>query len=45
MYKELIKPTISMFENIVGYYRQADGVTKNKISICIFDGNLVLENG
>ena len=34
-----------MFENIVVYYRLAEDVTKNKISICIFDGKLVLENG
>ena len=34
-----------MLENTVEYYRKADGVTKNKILCCIFDGKLVLENG
>lgn len=34
-----------MFENIVEYYRKADGVTKNKILCCIFDEKLVLEKG
>gem|GEM_PF-3594480 len=44
-YKKYIKHTIPMLENIVEYYRMADGVTKNKILCCIFDGKLVLENG
>jgi hypothetical protein len=43
-YKKYIKHTIPMFENIVEYYRKADGVTNNKILCCIFDGKLVLEN-
>ena len=44
-YKKYIKHTIPMLENIVEYYRKADGMTKNKILCCIFDGKLVLENG
>jgi site-specific DNA recombinase len=34
-----------MLENIVEFCRKADGVTKNKILCCIFDGKLVLEKG
>jgi site-specific DNA recombinase len=34
-----------MLDNIVKYFRNADGVTKNKILSCIFIGKLVLENG
>jgi hypothetical protein len=44
-YKKYIKHTIPMLENIVEYHRKADGMTKNKILCCIFDGKLVLENG
>ena len=44
-YKKYIKHTIPMLENIVEYYRKADGVTKNKILCCIFDGKLIIENG
>jgi site-specific DNA recombinase len=44
-HRKYIKHTIPMFEDIVEYYRKADGVTKNKILCCIFDGKLVLENG
>jgi len=36
-YRKYIMHTIPMFENIVGYYRKADGVTKNKILCCIID--------
>jgi hypothetical protein len=44
-YKKYIKHTIPMLQNIVEYNKKADGVTKNKILCCIFDGKLVLENG
>jgi len=44
-YRKYIKHTVTMLENIVEYYRKADGVTKNKILCCIFDEKLVLENG
>ena len=44
-YKKYIRHTVPMLENIVEYYRKADGVTKNKILCCIFDEKLVLENG
>ena len=33
-----------MLDNIVLYFRMADGVTKKKILCCIFDEKLVLEN-
>ena len=34
-----------MLENLVEYYRKADGKTKNKILCCIFDGKLIIEKG
>ncbi len=34
-----------MLENLVEYYRKADGKTKNKILCCIFDGKLIIKKG
>ena len=34
-----------MFENIVEYYRKADGKTKNKILSCIFTEKLIIKKG
>jgi hypothetical protein len=34
-----------MLENLLEYYRKADGATKKKILGCIFAEKLVLENG
>lgn len=42
-YKNNINNTIPILENIVSYYRKADGKTKKKILGCIFSEKLVLE--
>ena len=34
-----------MLENLVQFFRKADGRTKKKILGCIFDEKLVIENG
>ncbi len=44
-YKKYINHTIPMLQNLVEYYRQANGVTKKKILCCIFDGKLILQKG
>jgi hypothetical protein len=40
-----VKHTLPMLENLVEYYRKANGKTKNKILSCIFDGKLIIEKG
>ncbi len=42
-YKTYISKTIPMLENLVSYYRKADGKTKKKIIGCIFSEKLILE--
>ena len=44
-YKTYITKTVPMLEDLVSYYRKADGLTKKKILSCIFSEKLVLENG
>lgn len=44
-FKEYIKHTVPMLENLVPYYRNADGQTKKKILGCIFAKKIVLEKG
>ena len=34
-----------MLENLVGFYRKANGKTNKKILDCIFSGKIVLEKG
>jgi len=43
--KVYINQTLPMLENIVEYYRRADGKTKKKILGFIFSKKLVFENG
>ena len=42
-FKEYIKHTIPMLENLVEYYRKSDGKSKKKILSCIFSKKIVLE--
>ena len=42
-FKEYIKHTVPMLENLVSYYRNSDGNTKKKILSCIFSEKIVLE--
>jgi SMC interacting uncharacterized protein involved in chromosome segregation len=42
-FKEYIKHTVPMLENLVSYYRKSDGNTKKKILSCIFSKKIVLE--
>lgn len=44
-YKTYISKTLPMLEDLVSYYKKADGLTKKKILGCIFSEKLVLENG
>jgi len=44
-YKTYISETVQVLENLTGYYKQADGQTKRKISGCIFSEKLVFEKG
>jgi site-specific DNA recombinase len=44
-YKTYISKTVPMLEDLVSYYRKADGLTKKKILSCIFSEKVVLENG
>ncbi len=42
-FKEYVKSTVPMLENLVEYYRKSDGKTKKKILSCIFSKKIVLE--
>ena len=42
-YKTYISKTVPMLENLTGYYKEADGQTKKKISGCILSEKLVFE--
>ena len=44
-YKNYITKQVPMLENLVQFFRKADGRTKKKILGCIFDEKLVIENG
>ena len=44
-YRNYVKHTLPMLENIVEYYRKADGKTKKRILGCIFAEKFVLEKG
>jgi site-specific DNA recombinase len=44
-FRKYLKKTITMLENLAGYYKQADGKTKKKILSCIFAEKLVIEKG
>ena len=44
-YKNYITKEVPMLENLVQFFRKADGRTKKKILGCIFDEKLVIENG
>jgi len=44
-YKNYITKEVPMLENLVSFYRTADGRTKKKILGCIFSEKLVLEKG
>jgi hypothetical protein len=44
-FKTFINKEVPMLENIVEYYKKADGKTKKKILGCIFSKKLVLEKG
>ena len=44
-YRNYVKHTLPMLENLVEYYRKADGKTKKKILGCIFAEKFVLERG
>jgi len=42
-FKEYIKHSVPMLENLVSYYRKSDGNTKKKILSCIFSEKIGLE--
>lgn len=44
-FKTFINKEVPMLENIVKYYKEADGKTKKKILGCIFSEKLTLEKG
>jgi hypothetical protein len=44
-YKEYIRKTIPMLENLSTFYRNSTGETKKKILGCIFSEKIVLEKG
>jgi site-specific DNA recombinase len=45
LFKSYVKKHIPMLENLVSYYRNANGTTKFKILSCIFEEKLIVENG
>lgn len=44
-FRKYIKHTLPMLENLVEYYKKADGNTKKKILGCIFTEKLIIEKG
>ena len=44
-YKNYVTKEIPMLENLVEFYKKADGVTKKKILGCIFSEKLIIEKG
>jgi len=44
-YKNYITKQVPMLENLVPFFRNADGRTKKKVLSCIFSEKMTLENG
>jgi len=44
-YRNYVKHTLPMLQNLVEYYRKSDGNTKKKILGCIFTEKLIIEKG
>ena len=44
-FKQYITKQIPMLQNLLSFYKNADGVTKRKIIGCIFSEKLILEKG
>jgi site-specific DNA recombinase len=44
-YKNYVTKEVPMLENLVEFYKKADGVTKKKILGCIFSEKLIFEKG
>jgi hypothetical protein len=44
-FKTFVNKEVTMLENIAGFYKKSDGMTKKKILGCIFLKKPVLEKG